>query len=115
MSGWIDSIIGSEMAEREFPKSMMLYALFDAILYPSTAWAILNLAPILPLDGGQVMRSGLMLSRAHDPMRVAHIVSIGAGVLLGIYFMQNGEMFGLMFFLFAASNWQAMQYGSRGY
>ena len=115
LSGWIDSIIGSEIAEREFPKSMMLYALFDAILYPSTAWAILNLAPILPLDGGQVMRSGLLLSRAHDPMRVAHIVSIAAAVLLGIYFMQNGEMFGLMFFLFAANNWQAMQYGSRGY
>lgn len=115
LSGWIDWIIGSKLDQPEFPKSIVVYALFEAILYPSTAWAILNLAPILPLDGGQVMRSGLMLSRVRDPMRVAHIVSIGAGVLLGIYFMQNGEMFGLMFFLFAASNWQAMQSGARGY
>ncbi len=115
LSGWIDRFTGSELAQPDFPKSMMLYALFDAILYPSTAWAILNLAPILPLDGGQVLRSGLMLSRARDPIRVAHIVSIAAGVLLGLYFIQNGELFGVMFFLFAASNWQAMEGGSRGY
>lgn len=115
LSGWINSIIGSNIAVPDFPKSMVLYGLFDAILYPSTAWAILNLAPILPLDGGQVMRSGLMLTRARDPMRVAHIVSIGVGALIGIYFMQHGQPFGLMFLLFAANNWQAMQYGSRGY
>ncbi len=116
LSGWINRFIGVEIAEPDYPKSsIVLYALFDAILYPSTAWAILNLAPILPLDGGQIMRSGLMLTRARDPVRAAHIVSIGVGALLGIYFMQSGEMFGLMFLLFAANNWQAMQYGSRGY
>ena len=115
MSSWLYNLTGIEVGATEFPKSMVLYALFDAILYPSTAWAILNLAPILPLDGGQVLRSGLMLSRARDPMRIAHIVSIGAAALMGIYFLQSGQPFGIMFLLLAASNWQAMQFGSRGF
>lgn len=115
LSAWLTRLTGIEVGATEFPSSMAVYALFDAILYPSTAWAILNLAPILPLDGGQVMRSGLMLSGAQDPMRIAHIVSIGAAALIGIYFLQTGQPFGIMFLLLAASNWQAMQFGSRGF
>lgn len=115
LSEWLSRLTGIEVAAAQFPSTMVVYALFDAILYPSTAWAILNLAPILPLDGGQVLRSGLMMSRVQDPMRVAHIVSIGAAALLGIYFLQSGQPFGIMFLLFAASNWQAMQSGSRGF
>ena len=115
LSGWINRITGGEIGATNIPSSMVIYGLFDAILYPSTAWAILNLIPILPLDGGQVMRSGLMLSRARDPMRIAHIVSIGVGALMGMYFIQSGQMFGVMFLLFAVNNWQAMQFGSRDY
>ena len=92
-----------------------MYALLDAILFPSTAWAILNLAPILPLDGGQIMRSGLMLSQVADPMRITYTVSIGVGALIGLYFIQSGQPFGVMFLLLAANNWQAMQHGSRGF
>jgi hypothetical protein len=69
----------------------------------------------LPLDGGQILRSGLMLSRVADPMRIAYTVSIGVGALLGLYFIQSGEPFGVMFLLLAANNWQALQFGSRGF
>lgn len=115
LSLWLYRLTDMEVGVTDLPNSMVVYALFDAILYPSTAWAILNLAPILPLDGGQVLRSGLMLSRSRDPVRIAHIVSIGAAALLGIYFLQSGQPFGIMFLLLAASNWQAMQFGSRGF
>ncbi len=115
LNDWINRAFGTDIGSRELGSSIVLYALFDAILFPSTAWAILNLVPILPLDGGQIMRSGLMMSRVADPMRIAHTVSIGAGALVGFYFIQKGEPFGAMFLLLAASNWQAMQFGSRGY
>jgi stage IV sporulation protein FB len=115
INDWLGRWLGIELGAQELGSSIVLYALLDAILFPSTAWAILNLAPILPLDGGQIMRSGLMLSRVADPMRIAHTVSIGAGALLGLYFIQSGEPFGVMFLLLAANNWQSMQYGSRGF
>ncbi len=115
LNDWINRLAGTELGANDFGGSIVMYAMFDAILYPSTAWALLNLAPILPLDGGQIMRSGLMLSRAGDPIRIAHTVSIGVGALIGLYFIQSGEPFGAMFLLLAASNWQAMQFGSRGF
>lgn len=115
LNSWINRTLGTEIGSQELGSSIVLYALFDAILFPSTAWALLNLAPILPLDGGQIMRSGLMMSRVADPMRIAHTISIGAGALVGFYFIQRGEPFGAMFLLLAANNWQAMQFGSRGY
>lgn len=115
LSAWLERMTGVQVGAERLPNSMAVYALFDAILYPSTAWAILNLAPILPLDGGQVLRSGLQLSSVRDPLRIAHIVSIGAAALLGLYFLQSGQPFGIMFLLFAASNWQALQFGSRGF
>ena len=115
LSQWLWRLTGIELGATTPLSSIVVYALFDAILYPSTAWAILNLAPILPLDGGQVLRSGLLLSRMHDPLRMAHMVSIGAAALLGIYFLQTGQPFGIMFLLLAASNWQALQVGPRGF
>ncbi len=115
INGWINRWAGTSIGAREFPNSIVIYAMFDAIIYPSTAWAVLNLAPIIPLDGGQIMRNGLMLMRVEDATRVAHLISIGAGVLIGIYFIQSGQPFGIMFLLFAANNWQALQYGSSGY
>lgn len=115
LSDWVNRWLGMEVGTADVGSTIVMYAIFDAILYPSTAWAILNLAPILPLDGGQILRSGLMLSRAADPLRIAHVVSIGAAVLMGIYFIRSGEPFGIMFLLLAASNWQAMQMGPGGF
>lgn len=115
LNDWLGRWFGIEIGAQALDGSIVMYALLDAILYPSTAWAILNLAPILPLDGGQIMRSGLMLSRVADPMRIAYTVSIGVGALIGFYFLQSGEPFGVMFLLLAANNWQAMQIGSRGF
>lgn len=107
---------GYTLGTTEFPASASVYAVFNAILYPSVLWALINLAPLLPLDGGQITKNALMLSNVQRPTHVAHVISIGTGVLLGLFFMQRGNPFaGLMFFMFAANNWQAMQYGGGGF
>ncbi|MFN3189583.1 MAG: site-2 protease family protein [Aureliella sp.] len=97
-------------------ESLTTYAVFDALLYPSVFWALLNLAPILPLDGGRIMQSILQIMNVNRPNYAAHIVSIGAAAVIGLYFMSNGQPFaGLMFLMFAGSNWQALQYGGGAY
>ncbi len=109
-------LLGLHFGAEEYPRSAVMYALFNGIFYPSVFWAILNLAPILPLDGGQITRSTLMLTNVQRPQHAAHMVSIVAGVLIGILMMQSGQPFaGIMFLMFAASNWQAMQSGYGGF
>lgn len=115
LTSWASWISGVSIGATEYPSSAVVYALFSAILYPSTFWAILNLAPVLPLDGGNILKNWLMLSNVQQPVRMAHMVSVGVGALLGLFFLQTGNPGGIMFLLFAASNWQAMQHGSGGY
>ena len=112
---WIEQWFGLEFGDSRPLGSILGYASFDAILYPSIWWAILNLAPILPLDGGQIARDVFSLARVADPIRAAHVISIVVAGLIGFYFLRGGEPFGIMFLLFAVSNWQAMQGPSMRY
>ena len=102
-------------AEAELPTSAALYGVLSALVWTSVMWSVFNLVPVLPLDGGQITLNALHLSKLRDAQRTTHIISIVAAGLLGLWFMQRGSMTGVMFFLFAASNWQAMQYNSRGF
>lgn len=105
-------LMGIDVGGEDYPGSAAIYGIFNALLFPSAFWALLNLAPILPLDGGQILRSLMMLTNARHPIRLAYAVSIGTGLVLGLFFMSRGNTFaGIMFFMFAANNWQALQFG----
>ena len=49
LSGWLHFDEGQTIG------SMPLMAVVDSILWPSIFWAILNLLPVYPLDGGQIL------------------------------------------------------------
>ena len=109
-------LFGLDLPMGQYGNNILRYAAFDAVLWPSTWWAILNLAPILPLDGGQITRSLLQMNNVMDASRVAHMISVGAAGVIGLYFLQQGQPFaGLMFLSFAASNFQAMNSGYGGF
>jgi Zn-dependent protease len=81
-------------------------------------WSLINLAPIWPLDGGQLMRVGLgMASPSHGP-RWAHVVSLlvaGVGAVL-VYQRLHDTFLALFLGYFALTNYQmlqAMQWQSR--
>ncbi len=95
------------------PSSAAAFIMFNAIITPSVLWALLNLLPILPMDGGNIMLHTMVMANIRDPQRNAHLVSIFVAVLVAIYCLQFGDhMLGLMCFVFAASNWQQLQYMS---
>ncbi|MEZ6135680.1 MAG: hypothetical protein R3C53_12290 [Pirellulaceae bacterium] len=112
-----DAILGTDMsAGLKWAGSASVTMLLSALVFTSVFWAILNLAPILPLDGGNITRSALQLSQVSQPIRAAHMVSVVAGGLIGLYFLSRGSpMAGIMFLIFAVNNWQAMQSGWGGY
>ena len=105
-------LYGFQITPGELPSSVALLAVLEFIVYPSVFWAVLNLIPIIPLDGGQITKNALYLSNVQNPTQVAHMVSVGAGAVAGLFFMSTGNVFAaIMFFMFAAQNWQWMQYG----
>lgn len=84
-----------------------LYVAIDSVIYPSIFWALLNLLPVLPLDGGRIAQHLLTMFFRRDALYEAAILSIVVGVLAGMWGLQtqNGMM-GMMFLMLAFSNFQ---------
>lgn len=84
-------------------------ALADAV-WVNLGWGVLNLVPILPLDGGRVMASLIDLATKGRGARPARYVSIGVGLALGALALMNGLVFGaLLLGWFVYSNVQDLQ------
>jgi len=71
-------------------------------------WTLLNLLPVLPLDGGHLMRIFLESVFGFKGMKLAILVSLTCAALLGIYFILNGNLFmGAIFFMFAFESYRS--------
>ena len=70
----------------------------------SLFWAVLNLLPVLPLDGGQMLNAVLGPQRLRITLWVTVIVSIVVGLIL--YVKYHSPLFALFLCMFA---WQAFQ------
>lgn len=82
-----------------------LFSFADSFYYVSIRWALVNLLPIIPLDGGHICRAFLA-----NRKRTALIISIVCAVGVGIYFLQQGSMLsGLFFGMMALNNWKELQ------
>ena len=80
-------------------------AFVGTFIYISIWWALLNLLPIFPLDGGHICRAILINRR-----RTAIIVSIVCAVGVGLFFLMRGSTFTVLFFgMMAFNNWKELQ------
>lgn len=114
--GWLIDLLRIPGADVSQWKTIVWYAVFDSLVVTSVFWAIINLAPVLPMDGGQIMYNLMVMFNVRESWLKARQVSIAAGIAIGIFFaMTFGGMSGIMFFLFAANNWQEIQQGGRGF
>ena len=68
-------------------------------IYTTLVWSILNLLPILPLDGGQTVRELLPGSPAKRATRAA-VVSVVVAVAAGLVALALNFVFGALFALF---------------
>lgn len=80
--------------------------LLHSLEYANLGWGLVNLAPVLPLDGGHVMEQVL---RIRDTPRALKI-SAGVGVALALFGLAQGN-FGLVIFfgVLAAYNVQRLR------
>ncbi len=82
----------------------------STFVWVSVVWAILNLLPILPLDGGQILRDVLRLRGRRDAINRTALVSMVLAGILALYCFQVGmQGSGLMCLFLLSSNWQIYQ------
>ncbi|MCE9629411.1 MAG: hypothetical protein K8S94_01645 [Planctomycetia bacterium] len=92
--------------------SPLVYALFDFLLYVNIFWPLLNLIPVPPLDGGQIVREGLLTLGVSDAYRIAGMIGVVAGGAVAWWGYTRGQPFlGIMFAMLAASCFQGLSAG----
>jgi Zn-dependent protease len=94
-----------------------LSVFFNLLMYVCVFWALVNLLPIYPLDGGQITRELLMFFNLRDGLRQSLMLSIFTAIFVGILAVVKWHsMFIPLFFGYLAfENYQALQaYSGRG-
>jgi Zn-dependent protease len=81
-SGLLTSVEGREVVE--------------AAVFINIGWSLLNLLPILPLDGGQVLSSVVEIGRRGKPTKIPEIVSIVVAAVLALVAVASGLVFGAL-------------------
>ena len=85
-----------------------LFVLVTCYIFPSILWALLNLLPVVPLDGGQVMRSVVQLSGGH--IEQALWISVIVAGAVGFYGFTNDQTYlAILFLMLGWTNFQAIQ------
>ena len=76
------------------------------LIWINLCWGLVNLLPVLPLDGGQVCQSFLIWCRFRDPARIAmQIGVVVAGAAAAFFFLQLKANFaGLLFAMLCLQN-----------
>jgi Zn-dependent protease len=68
------------------------------ILFTSVVWAVLNLMPIYPLDGGQIAREVLLAARGREGMRQSLLLSVWTAAALAVLGLARGHDFFMALF-----------------
>lgn len=75
----------------------LAHEILGYVYWVNLVWAIFNLLPMLPLDGGRIMASLLELAFGKGSLRVAYILSMGVALLIGLLALWLGAYLGLLF------------------
>jgi len=91
------------------PNTGMQQELARMLLFVNLVWSLVNLLPVLPLDGGHMLQAALGPKR----LKIAAGIGVVVGALVAVgAFMYLGSLFMAFFFAwFAWQNFQVMQRG----
>ena len=96
----------------EFQKYELLMAVVNGFIIVNVILNLLNLLPIIPLDGGQISRSTFELFDKWDGVRKSLMLSIATAVVCGVFCLKsNSTLMALFCFYLAYQNYQQLNPG----
>ncbi len=96
------------------PTNLVVMQLLRYTVWVNLGWGLLNLLPILPLDGGNIATSFAEMAFGPAGRRTALMLSIGACVVLGLVALRYGWLWSaIIAAMLAFSNIQALQASPR--
>lgn len=88
------------------PEQRLVADFMRSFVNVSLFWAVLNLFPIIPLDGGHIMQAVVGPQRQKMALTISLVSAVGFGVIAII----RGQPFiGIFFGLFAFNNWKQLK------
>ncbi|MEN3940520.1 M50 family metallopeptidase [Prosthecobacter sp. SYSU 5D2] len=88
------------------PEARLGVYFMSSFVTVSLIWAVLNLFPIIPLDGGHIMQAILGPRQQRTALRISMICALG----FGLYAITVGQIFIVIFFaMFAYNNWKQLK------
>lgn len=93
------------------PFSPMGTHFIKALIGISIYWAILNLIPVIPLDGGRLMGSILGPRKLDLTLKISMVVAIAGAALL--FKFTGSFLFPIFLGMMAFQNWQELQHRRR--
>ena len=113
----LPSIVPGAMVHAEvFKFGTPLYVLVSSLLYVNFYWLLLNLLPVLPLDGGNMLRGILEMVGVRAASDWTMKVSVAVAAAVAVWGLLQGSFYiGLLFIYFAVMNYRALtaeRYGS---
>lgn len=101
--------VGFSMSLAAFGRDFPLVAqALGALIGMSLYWPVLNLIPVLPLDGGRLMANAMGPWDLRKPRLWSAIVGAVVGVVL---IVSGSNYFGIFLLFLALQNWQELQRG----
>lgn len=112
-SRWVGSIVDLPIADPLPVESPIPFAFVECLVLPSMFWVVMNLLPVLPLDGGNIMINLMRMWGRGDTDRTAYAISMTVAGLAAFWGFQSGQTgLGLMYVSLLVGNYQMLQ--SRG-
>lgn len=94
------------LVDRAFPPHSIYGAvLVNNLLWINIAWSLVNLLPVIPLDGGRISQA-VLAGKGALPFKISLVCAAGMAIFA---FTQWGSIFvGLMFAVMAMDNWRTL-------
>ena len=91
------------------PRSERIRAMLQDAVFVNAGWAAMNLLPVLPLDGGQLLLASRRLAPA------AHVISIVTAIVIAVvaFIVAPQPLSGMFFAMFALYNFAETSIGRR--
>lgn len=102
---WLDFLEEGRMLS-SLPFFMLVYSLSASSIW----WALLNLIPVYPLDGGQIAREAISIFQPREGIRYSLILSVAAGGAAALWgFTRKDPFLGIMFALLAYQSYMTLK------